>query len=199
MFTGIIDVCGEIVEAEDIDLGRRLRIRYPAQGRLQAVQPGDSVAVSGVCLTARQIGEGDFQADLSDTTLARTTLGQLKIGDAVNLEPALRVGDPLGGHLVNGHVDAVGEIVSAEFQGDCCHLEISTPPEIRRYLAERGSLCVDGVSLTLTMVQNDQAGMTLVPHTRAITLAGGYQPGQKVNLEVDILARYLERLLEERD
>ena len=199
MFTGIIETCGEIAEAEDTGPGRRLRIRYPAQGRLQTVQPGDSIAVSGVCLTACHVGEGEFQADLSDTTLARTTLGQLKIGDAVNLEPALRVGDPLGGHLVSGHVDAVGVVVSAELRGDCCHLEISTPPGIRRYLAERGSLCVDGVSLTLTMVQNDQAGMTLVPHTRAITLAEGYQPGQKVNLEVDILARYLERLLEERD
>ena len=199
MFTGIVETLGRVVVAEATDSGRRVRIQHPGQGRLQGVRAGDSIAVNGVCLTACVAETGIFDADLSDTTLERTTLGGLEVGNDVNLEPALRVGAPLGGHFVSGHVDAVGTIASLEPEGDCCRMEVEAPPEVRRYLVPRGSVCVDGVSLTVTGVGTGTFGVTLVPHTRAASLAGDYRAGRRVNLEIDMLARYLERLLEERN
>ena len=198
MFTGIVEARGRVVAAEATDSGRRVRIQHPGQGRLQDVREGDSMAVNGVCLTACVTEAGSFDADLGATTLERTTLGDLEIGHEVNLEPALRVGEPLGGHLVSGHVDAVGAILSHEQKGDSCRLEVEAPSEVHRYLVPRGSICVDGVSLTITDVGADAFGVMLIPHTRAVSLAGDYRSGLRVNLEVDMLARYLERLLEER-
>ena len=197
MFTGIVEARGRVVAAEATESGRRVRIQYPSQGRLQEVRTGDSIAVNGVCLTACATGEGSFDADLGGATLERTTLEGLEVGHDVNLEPALRVGEPLGGHLVSGHVDAVGTIASLAPEGEGCRMEVEAPPEVRRYLAPRGSVCVDGVSLTVTAVEAGTFGAMLVPHTRAVSLAGDYRAGLRVNLEVDMLARYLERLLEE--
>ena len=198
MFTGIVEARGQVLAVEATASGRRMRIRHPAQGRLCDIRPGDSIAVNGVCLTACIADAECFDADLSDTTLERTTLGSLDVGHEVNLEPALRAGDPLGGHLVSGHVDAVAIIAAAKTQGDCCQLKIEAPLAIRRYLVPRGSICVDGVSLTITAIERDAFSVTLVPHTRAVSLAGSYRAGLRANLEVDMLARYLERLLEER-
>ena len=198
MFTGIVEARGRVVAAETTDSGRRVRIQHPSQGRLQEVREGNSIAVNGVCLTACAAEPGSFDADLSTTTLERTTLGDLEVGHDVNLEPALRVGESLGGHLVSGHVDAVGTIMSLEQEGDSCRLEVEAPAEIHRYLVPRGAVCVDGVSLTVTEVGAGSFGLMLIPHTRAVSLAGDYRAGLRVNLEVDMLARYLERLLEER-
>lgn len=198
MFTGIVEARGRVVAVEARGAGWRVRVQHPGQGRLQGIRTGDSIAVSGVCLTACAVEAEAFEADLSETTRARTTLGNLEAGHEVNLEPALRVGEALGGHLVSGHVDAVGTIAALEQEGDGCRMEVGVPPEIHRYLVPRGSVCVDGVSLTVTEVGADTFGVTLVPHTRAVSLAGDYRTGLRVNLEVDMLARYLERLLEER-
>ena len=198
MFTGIVEARGRVVAMETGDSGRRVRIQHPGKGRLQEMRVGDSIAVSGVCLTACAAEAESFEADLSSTTLERTTLGDLEVGHDVNLEPALRVGEPLGGHLVSGHVDAVGTIMAVEQEGDCCRVGVEVPPEIHRYLVPRGSVCVDGVSLTVTEVGADTFGVTLVPHTRAVSLAGDYRAGLRVNLEVDMLTKYLERLLRER-
>ena len=198
MFTGIVEARGRVVSAEATDSGRRVRIQHPGQGRLQEVREGDSIAVNGVCLTACAAEAGSFDADLGAATLERTTLGDLEVGRDVNLEPALRVGEPVGGHLVSGHVDAVGAITSLHQEGDSCRLEVEVPPEAHRYLVPRGSVCVDGVSLTVTEVGAGTFGVMLIPHTRAVSLAGDYRTGLRVNVEVDMLARYLERLLEER-
>ena len=199
VFTGIVEARGRVEALGDTESGNSMRIQHPGQGRLQGIRPGDSIAVSGVCLTACAVEEGFFSVDLSETTLERTTLGNLKVGGEVNLEPALRVGEPVGGHLVSGHVDAVGTIVAIEAEGDCSRTEVEAPAEVHRYLVPRGSICVDGVSLTVTDVGANTFSVTLVPHTRAVSLAGDYRAGIQVNLEVDMLARYLERLLEERD
>ncbi len=199
MFTGIVEARGRVLAVETRETGRRMRIRHPGQGRLQGIQPGDSIAVGGVCLTACVAEAESFEVDVSETTLGCTTLGSLEAGHEVNLEPALRVGEPLGGHLVSGHVDAVGTIKAVEAQGESRQVEVAAPAEIRRYLVPRGSICVDGVSLTVTGVEAETFGVTLIPHTCAISLAGDYRAGQQVNLEVDMLARYLERIIEERD
>ena len=198
MFTGIVEARGQVVVAEAVDSGRRVRIRHPEQDRLQGVRDGDSIAVNGVCLTARVREGGSFEVDLSSVTLERTTLGELEVGRDVNLEPALRVGEPLGGHFVSGHVDAVGVVASLEPEGGSCRMMIEALPEVHRYLVPRGSVCVDGMSLTVVEVEAGAFGVVLIPHTRAVSLAGGYRAGMRVNLEVDMLARYLERLLEER-
>ncbi len=198
MFTGIVEARGRVETVGDTESGSSIRIRHPGQGRLQGIRTGDSIAVSGVCLTACVVETEIFEADLSETTLARTTLGTLKVGDEVNLEPALRVGEPMGGHLVSGHVDAVGTITAIEAEGDCSRVEVEAPAEVHRYLVPRGSICVDGVSLTVTDVGANAFSVTLVPHTRVVSLAGDYRASMRVNLEVDMLARYLERLLEER-
>lgn len=198
MFTGIVEARGRVVAAEATDSGRRVRIQHPGQGRLQEVREGDSIAVNGVCLTACAAEAGSFDADLGTATLERTTLGDLEVGRDVNLEPALRVGEPVGGHLVSGHVDAVGAITSLHQEGDSCRLEVEVPSEAHRYLVPRGSVCVDGISLTVTEVGAGTFGVMLIPHTRAVSLAGDYRTGLRVNVEVDMLARYLERLLEER-
>lgn len=199
MFTGIVEARGQIVATEAQGTGRRIRISYPGEGRLETVRLGDSIAVSGVCLTVSAMEEGCFDADLSDTTLERTTLGDLEAGHEVNLEPALRFGESIGGHLVSGHVDGVGVITTVEEKEGNCQVEVEAPLEIWRYLVPRGSICMDGISLTVTTVESNVFGVTLIPHTRAVSLAGGYRAGRRVNLEVDMLARYLERLIEERD
>ena len=198
MFTGIVEVCGKVTAVHLGAESSRLELHYARQGRMQEVQTGESVAVNGVCLTATEPGADSFAVDLSETTLAHTTLRDLRVGSRVNLEPALRMGDALGGHWVSGHVDGTAQIAALEVKEDQSLLRITCAGALMPYLALRGSVCVDGISLTVAEVQGDTFGVTLIPHTRAQTIAADYQVGHSVNLEVDMLARYLERLLKAR-
>jgi len=180
------------VEASGPD--RRLRIQT-AGLPLADLALGDSIAVSGVCLTVvERTGDG-FWADVSAETLSRTGLGALEAGSAVNLEKALTLQTPLGGHLVSGHVDGIGTVVERRPEGRSERLSIEAPPTLARYIASKGSICVDGVSLTVNGVDGARFHLNIVPHTLAVTTLADYRPGRRVNLEVDLVARYLERLL----
>jgi riboflavin synthase len=194
MFTGIIQAVGKIAAIEQKGGDARLRIDTGSLD-MTNVNTGDSIAVSGVCLTVVEHSASGFTADVSGETLARTTLGQRRPGDAVNLEKALTLNTPLGGHLVSGHVDGVGTVVSRETEGRSVRFRFEAPAALARYIAEKGSICVDGVSLTVNAVNGAKFDVNIVPHTLAQTTLDGFQPGSKVNLEVDLLARYLERLM----
>jgi riboflavin synthase len=197
MFTGIILAVGEVESPDPRPGGARLRVRCRAFGPPDTVL-GDSIAVNGVCLTVAELFTDGFAADLSAETLARTTLGGLAAGGRVNLEPALRLGDRLGGHLVSGHVDGVGTVLRVESGAGGARMRIRAPEELARYIARKGSICMDGVSLTVNEVSGSEFELTLVPHTLAATTLGQWIAGQRVNLEVDLVARYLERLTESR-
>lgn len=194
MFTGIIQAVGEIAALQPQGGDLRLRVRT---GKLDLgdVQPGDSIAVSGVCLTAVELPGDGFWADVSGETLAHTVIGDLKAGARVNLEKALLPTTRLGGHLVSGHVDGVGEVVERRSDARSERLRIRTPQGLARYIAAKGSICVDGVSLTVNAVERNVFELNIVPHTLAETTLDEYRPGRRVNLEVDLIARYLERLL----
>ncbi len=194
MFTGLVQAVGRIEASEPRGGDRRLRIAARA-AFLAELRPGDSVAVSGVCLTALEPGLEGFWADVSAETLARTTLGELAVGARVNLEPALTLSTPLGGHLVSGHVDGIGEVLACREDARSLRLRLRAPESLARYIAEKGSICVDGVSLTVNAVEGARFELNIVPHTLAATTLGEYRPGRRVNLEVDLIARYLERLL----
>lgn len=185
MFTGIVRDVGRVLEA-----GARIRIESSL-----VVGEGDSVSVSGCCLTAVEPGDGVLAFDAVPETLGRTTLGRLEPGSPVNLEPALRAGDPLGGHYVQGHVDAVGSVRSVEPEGEGRRLWIDAPSEVLRYCAEKGSVAVDGVSLTIAGLDERGLAVALIPHTLAGTTLGALAPGGEVNLEADVLAKYVERLV----
>jgi len=194
MFTGIIQSVGKIAAIEQ--KGGDARVRVDAGGLDMAeVNTGDSIAVSGVCLTAVEHSASEFVADVSGETLSRTMLGRLRPSDPVNLEKALTLGTPLGGHLVSGHVDGVGKVVSREPEGRSVRFRFEAPAALARYIAEKGSICVDGVSLTVNAVSGAQFTVNIVPHTLARTTLDNLRPGSEVNLEVDLLARYLERLM----
>jgi riboflavin synthase len=156
---------------------------------------GDSIAVNGVCLTAVQLHDDGFDTDVSVETLDVTTLKHLETGDAVNLEPALRVGDALGGHLVSGHVDGIGRMTARADDARSIRMTFEVPAELARYVARKGSICVDGVSLTINEVSGNTFGLNIIPHTAEVTTMGAYEPGTAVNIEVDLLARYIERML----
>lgn len=194
MFTGIIQAVGKIAAMEQKGGDARLRIDTGSLD-MSNVNTGDSIAVSGVCLTAVAHSASGFTADVSGETLSRTTLGQRRPGDAVNLEKALTLNTPLGGHLVSGHVDGVGTVVSRETEGRSVRFRFEAPAALARYIAEKGSICVDGVSLTVNAVNGAKFDVNIVPHTLAQTTLDGLQAGSKVNLEVDLMARYLERLM----
>ena len=194
MFTGIIQAVGKIAAIEQKGGDARLHVD-PGGLDMSNVNAGDSIAVSGVCLTAVEHSASGFTADVSGETLARTTLGQLRPGDAVNLEKALTLNTPLGGHLVSGHVDGVGTVISREAEARSVRFRFQAPEALARYIAEKGSICVDGVSLTVNAVNGAQFDVNIVPHTLAQTTLDSFRPGSKVNLEVDLLARYLERLM----
>jgi riboflavin synthase len=194
VFTGIIQDVGSIRTAEA--RGGDLRLVVEAAGLpLARAQVGDSIAVNGVCLTVVEIDGAAFAADVSRETLSLTTLGDCRAGSRVNLEPALRAGDALGGHLVSGHVDGIGEVVDAREDGRSVRVTFRAPVELLRFLARKGSVAVDGVSLTINGVQDDRFAVNLVPHTLDATTFRGLVPGRRVNLEVDTIARYVERLL----
>jgi riboflavin synthase len=193
VFTGIVREVGTVQAVDGGDDGMRLRVRVP--GTASTAQPGDSVAIDGVCLTveARDGAVLDFHA--GPETLSRTTLGRLRIGGETNVEPALRAGEPLGGHMVQGHVDGTGRVESVEAEGEGLRVIIQAPPEILRYCVEKGSITVDGVSLTVAELHDEAFGVALIPHTIAATTLSTFAPGRVVNLEVDVLAKYVERLL----
>jgi riboflavin synthase len=197
MFTGIVQAVGCIATREARGADARLEIDATTLD-LGDVVIGDSIAVAGVCLTAVALDGTRFTADVSTETLARTTLGSLALGDPVNLEKSLRLAGGLGGHLVSGHVDGIGLIVSIDDDGASQRWTFSAPSALLRYIAAKGSICVDGASLTVNMVDGDSFGVTLIPHTLAVTTFGARKPGDAVNLEVDLVARYVERLLGDR-
>lgn len=197
MFTGIIQAVGTVRQITNLEAGCRIRIECP-ELEPAGWQTGDSVAVSGCCLTALEIDESGFSADLSAETLARTTLGALEDGGEVNLEPALALGDRLGGHLVSGHVDGLAEVVSVTSAGESRIFRFRVTSESARYVAVKGSVTLDGVSLTVNAVEANEFEVNLIPHTLAVTTLGRLASGDRVNLEVDLLARYLERLTGEQ-
>ena len=194
MFTGIIQSVGRIVRIEPRGGDLRLQVDAGALD-LADVAPGDSIAVAGVCLTAIALDAGRFAADVSLETLAHTTLGDLEPGAAVNLEKALRLADRLGGHLVSGHVDGVGRVVSVHPDARSQRWVFAAPAALARYIAAKGSICIDGTSLTVNEVEDAQFGVNLIPHTIAQTTFATRRPGDAVNLEVDLIARYVERML----
>jgi riboflavin synthase len=197
MFTGIVQDIGEVVALEPRGGDARLGVRVGALD-LARQQLGDSIAVAGVCLTVAAVSGRVFEADVSRETLALTTLGQLRAGSRVNLEPALRAADPLGGHLVIGHVDGLAELRARSADARSERMRLLVPRALARYVARKGSVALDGVSLTVNAVHGDEFEINLIPHTLAVTTLGALQPGDHVNFEVDLIARYTERLLTER-
>jgi len=194
MFTGIIQAVGKIAAITPQGGDVRLRIDCGALD-LGDTRIGDSIAVSGVCLTAIDLSNSGFAADVSRETLNRTTLGALLAGDAVNLEKALLPTTRLGGHLVSGHVDGVGEVLERRPEARSIHFRIQAPDSLARYIATKGSICVDGVSLTVNAVLGAAFELNIVPHTLRDTTLDSWKAGRRVNIEVDMVARYLERLL----
>lgn len=198
MFTGIIQAIGKISTFERRGGDARLRVA-PGGLDLADVKLGDSIAVSGVCLTVVELSANDFAADVSGETLTRTTLGSLKPGAAVNLEKALLPTTRLGGHLVSGHVDGVGNVRDRRQDARSVRFRVAVPHELGKYIAEKGSVCINGVSLTVNAVRDAEFEVNIVPHTLAETTLGELAAGDAVNIEVDLLARYLERLLQGQD
>jgi riboflavin synthase len=198
MFTGIVHAVGRLVASEDRGRDRRLRIAC-ADLDLSGTRAGDSIAVNGVCLTAISLSGDGFTTDVSGETLDCTTLGALAPGAPINLEQALTPATPLGGHLVSGHVDGVGELLARSDDARSVRMRFRVPGALSRYVARKGSVCVDGVSLTVNEIDGAEFTVNLVPHTLQRTTLGDFTPGRAVNIEVDLVARYLERLLIARD
>ncbi len=194
MFSGIVIGMGRLRSVEPTAAGARMRFGTGLlAGRLS---PGDSVAVNGCCLTAVTADADGFEVDVVPETLARTNLGDLEPGDPVNLEPSLRVGDQLGGHFVTGHVDDTGRVRRLVREDQAVRLEVDAPPSVRRYLVHKGSIAVDGVSLTVAGLDDAGFWVALIPHTLAVTTMGQYREGRRVNLEADLVGKYVARLLE---
>jgi riboflavin synthase len=196
MFTGIIEATATVEALAPAGRGARLTVTVADQAvDVGALPLGASIAVDGVCLTVVERGPGRFAADLGPETMARTTLGGLRAGDRVHLERPLRMGDPLGGHLVSGHVDGVGAVAAREELGTALRLDIDAPAEVARTLVPKGSITVDGVSLTVNTVDGARFSVTLIPHTLAVTRLGDKAAGAPVNLESDLVAKHIDRLV----
>jgi riboflavin synthase len=195
VFTGIVQDVGRVLTRESRGGDERLTIACERLD-LSRTRVGDSLCVQGCCLTATEVQGRTFSADVSRETLARTTLGALTAGSRVNLEPSLRAGDPLGGHLVSGHIDGVGRVVAATSDARSRRISVEVPSELARYIAPKGSVTIDGVSLTVNTVEGASFGVSLIPHTLSVTTLGGLTEGARVNLEVDQVARYVARLLQ---
>jgi riboflavin synthase len=195
MFTGIILATGRIVATTDRGGDLELGIDAPDLGPGRTAV-GDSVCVQGVCLTVTRFDGTRFDADVSRETLAKTTLGALGCGARVNLEPSLRAGDSLGGHIVSGHVDAVGRLAGVAEEARSRRLQFELPEELMRFVAPKGSICIDGVSLTVNEVEERRFGVNIIPHTNQVTTLGALVPGSRVNVEIDVIARYVDRILE---
>ncbi len=194
MFTGIVQDVGRVVSQETRGGDVRMVIAFDRLNP-SGIHIGDSICVQGCCLTAVDLRDSSFAADVSRETLSLTTLGDLTPGSPVNLEPSLRAGDPLGGHLVSGHVDGVGQVTMIGGDARSTRIEIAVPPTLARYIARKGSVAIDGVSLTINEVQAAAFGINLIPHTQGVTTLGALRVGGRVNVEIDQIARYVERLL----
>jgi len=192
VFTGLVETTGTIEAIDRDESGARLAVTTPLAAELA---DGDSVAVNGVCLTARGVEDGRFAADVMEETLRRSSLGPLAEGDSVNLELPLRPSDRLGGHVVQGHVDGVGSVDSIRADGFARVVRVSAPADVLRYVVEKGSIAVDGVSLTVSAVDEAAFEVSLIPETLERTTLGAAEPGRPVNLEVDVLAKYVEKLM----
>ncbi|MFI1396831.1 riboflavin synthase [Streptomyces sp. NPDC020681] len=193
MFTGIVEELGEVTAVEELGDSSRFRLRGPVV--TEGAKHGDSIAVNGVCLTVVDLEDGEFTADVMAETLNRSSLGALGAGSRVNLERPMAVGDRLGGHIVQGHVDGTGTIVERKPSENWEIVKVSLPADLTRYVVEKGSITVDGVSLTVVDAGPDYFTISLIPTTLALTTLGIKQPGDPVNLEVDVIAKYVERLL----
>jgi riboflavin synthase alpha subunit len=192
VFTGIVRERGRVVAAERNGSG--VRVRIEAADTAAAAELGDSVSVAGCCLTVTSVGDGALEFDAVPETISHTTLGSLALGSQVNLEPALRAGEPLGGHFVQGHVDGLGRVAALERDGEGARLRLELRPELLRYCVDKGSLTVDGVALTVAALTDDGVEIALVPFTLVHTTLASLQTGSEVNVEVDVLAKYAERL-----
>ena len=193
MFTGIIESLGKVESLQSV--GGDIRLRIQTSLDMSDVHLGDSIATNGICLTVVEWGSNWYVADVSRESLNRTTLAQWKVGQAVNVEKAMLPTTRFGGHIVSGHIDAVGEITVVREDARSLYFEVTAPVEIAKYLAEKGSVTVDGISLTINHLRGNILSLNLIPHTAERTNIGSWKTGAKVNLEVDILARYIERLL----
>jgi len=198
MFTGIIEAIGRIKKIEPVGGDMRLHLDV-GDLDMKDVQLGDSIAVNGVCLTAIEFDEQYFVADVSNETIDLTSLKALAIGSEVNLEKALLPTTRLGGHLVSGHVDGLGEVISIKEESRSIQIIIKAPENLKHYIATKGSICIDGTSLTVNNIADADFEINIVPHTQQETIIKNYKIGAKVNLEVDLIARYLERLLTKHD
>jgi len=194
MFTGLVESEGIITRTERVSDGMRLEVYAPEFGRDMAI--GDSIAVDGACLTVAKFIRGAFMADVSSETLSRTTLAELRQGSKVNLERALRLSDRLGGHLVTGHVDGIGTLVMRHPAGNSTVYQFAVPRELMEYVVPKGSIAVDGISLTIAQTRADGFAAAVVPHTESATTLGAKPTGSKVNVEVDMMAKYVKRFVE---
>lgn len=194
MFTGIVEGTGKVMKVEFREQGRRLALCVPAG--LTDVQLGDSINVNGACLTVVEINREVIRVDLSDETLQRTTLSEIREGDSVNLERALRLSDRLGGHIVTGHVDGIGTIAELHRERDFLQMKIRAPLSVSKYVVEKGSIAVDGISLTVNETRGEVIALTLIPFTLEKTVLIHKRVGDRVNLEADILGKYVEKMLD---
>ena len=194
MFTGIIEGTGRVVSVEETNGGRRLGVS--ADLATDGLDTGESIAVAGACMTVVSSQSGSFVFDVSAESLRRTTLGAFAEGDAVNLERSLKFGDRLGGHMVNGHIDGIGRLAARRAEGDSTLLTFEVPQELTRLTVEKGSVAIDGVSLTCFSCRKDSFEVAVVPHTLEVTTLGGLGEGQRVNVETDVLGRYVAKLVE---
>jgi riboflavin synthase len=197
MFTGIIQGLGRVVSFKSVRGGQAFV--FEADFDLDNPQEGESIAVNGACLTAYQIKGKRFSVDVSPESLSRTTLGSLSVGKKVNLERALQLSDRLGGHIVSGHIDCVGALVEHQRDGDFTILDFALPAELDRYIIEKGSITIDGISLTVNTCRKGRASVSIIPHTMQMTTLGELKPGGTVNVEVDIIGKYVEKLLSEKN
>ena len=194
MFTGIVREMGRVVGTDGDESGVALQVDAPDTAATTGI--GDSISIDGVCLTAEAVDNETIRFHAVSETLRRSTLGRLRAGDSVNVEPALRAGEPLGGHIVQGHVDGVGSVRTIDPEGDGARVTFEAPPEVLRYCVEKGSITVAGVSLTIAALDAGSFSIALVPHTLSVTTLGALDIGTSVNLEVDVLAKYVERLVQ---
>lgn len=192
MFTGIIKDTGVIDDLDRLgDWTVRIRTKMP----LDKIEPGSSIACSGICLTVIDIAANSFRVQISAETLSRTTASRWNLGTRVNLEPALRIGDELGGHFVSGHVDGIARVIDRKREGDSMRYAFEVPLEYTYFLAPKGSIAIDGISLTINEVEGSRFGVNIIPHTRIVTTIGDCEPGDAVNFEVDMIARYVARIM----
>jgi riboflavin synthase len=198
MFTGIIKARGSVNRIETRGGDVRLTIRAP-EIDWSGFETGESISINGVCLTAVDYTDDGFVTDVSTETLDVTAMSDIAEGDTVNIEPAVSLGERLGGHLVSGHVDCIGTVTARHADARSIRVQVEVPEAYSRYIAKKGSVCVDGVSLTVNEVSAGTFDVNIIPHTADVTIIGGYQPGTSVNIEVDLVARYLERLLSTND